>query len=545
MNNIKTISKYTFLEEFFPYYPKKNVSNLPKSYPLRVIYFIFTYLLFGYFTMTISYSLASLYLNKEGGEVMYFAIFAIVVSLTILIFYLAKMISTFFSTKDIKLYKSLPISQGDLFIGKLIGTILSFLDFYLFLLINMGVYFYFKGFSLPVAILAIINFISMITIPYAILSFLILCVMRFTNIGSHRKLFKNIGYLILFAVIGLIYYFSFSGRNPASMGEEAEVMDSVMLALSSISNIFFNAKLYGQSLSGGLGHMLIYTLILAAISLALVFMLYKISNKIYYDAVSDSNPRKASNKSKANHEFKESSQLKAIFKRDIKNLFSNIVFLSQAIMMIIIFGVMTITIGKEFINEIDLNQDYMTMSWIFLTGFAIGLLTWVNSGFAVNDLSRERSSFYLFQTLAIDPNKHFKARFLANFTVSAIFSLILSLILAFGLGFGIKLSLIFFIGQVLSIYLATDLGLYLGSKNINTNWKKPEELSKGGVRGMIYYFLSFIYAGILFAIYVLIMNISSNGHSLAMLLVLLIILATIIIFRKLAINSYKLGFYDI
>lgn len=106
MNNIKTISKYTFLEEFFPYYPKKNVSNLPKSYPLRVIYFIFTYLLFAYFTMTISYSLANLYLNKEGGEVMYFAIFAIVVSLTILIFYLAKMISTFFSTKDIKLYKS-------------------------------------------------------------------------------------------------------------------------------------------------------------------------------------------------------------------------------------------------------------------------------------------------------------------------------------------------------------------------------------------------------------------------------------------------------
>mgnify|MGYP007008882931 FL=1 len=134
---------------------------------------------------------------------------------------------------------------------------------------------------------------------------------------------------------------------------------------------------------------------------------------------------------------------------------------------------------------------------------------------------------------------------MANFTVSAIFSLILSLILAFGLGFGIKLSLIFFIGQVLSIYLATDLGLYLGSKNINTNWKKPEELSKGGVRGMIYYFLSLIYAGILFAIYVLIMNISSYGHSLAMLVVLLVIVATIIIFRKLAINSYKLGFYDI
>lgn len=547
MNNIKTISKYTFLEQFFPYYPNKNVSNLPKSYPLRVLYLIFTYFIFVYFTLMISHSLGVAYLNQAGGEVMYFAMFGIVVTLTIIVFYLPKMISTFFSTKDIKLYKTLPIGQADLFVGKLLGSVLSFVDFYIFFLVNMAVYIHFRGFSLPVLLLGILNFIGVIIIPYSILSLLLLVIMRFTNLGSHRKLFKNIGYIILFVIIGGVYYLSFNGGKSTGIGEEGQMLSSVMGVLASISNVFFSAKLYGQSLSAGLSHMLIYTLLIAAISIVLIFITYKLSGKIYYDAVSDGTAKKSTKKSVANTDFKQGSQVQAIFKRDIKNLFSNIVFLSQAIMMVIIFGVMTLTLGKDIIAEMNLSQENMNIArfWAFFAGFAIGLLTWVNSGFAANDLSREHSSFYLFQTLPIDPKSHYKARFLANFVTSAVFALVLGLILAFGFGFGIEIGLMFIIGQLVSIYLATNLGLYLGSKNINTNWTKPEELSKGGVKGMIYYFLSLIYIGLLVGLYVFIMAITEASFAIAGLVVILIIVATIIPFRKLAIKAYKNGFYDV
>ena len=547
MNNIKTISKYTFLEQFFPYYPKKNVSNLPKSYPLRVLYLIFTYFIFVYFTLMISHSLGAVYLSQEGGEVMYFAMFGIVVTLTILIFYLPKMISTFFSTKDIKLYKTLPIGQADLFVGKLLGSVLSFVDFYIFFLVNMAVYIHFRGFSLSVLLLGILNFIGVIIIPYSILSLLLLVIMRFTNLGSHRKLFKNIGYIILFVIIGGVYYLSFNGGKSTGLGKEGQILSSVMGALASISNVFFSAKLYGQSLSAGPSHMLIYTLLIAAISIVLIFITYKLSGKIYYDAVSDGTAKKSTKKSVANTDFRQDSQVQAIFKRDIKNLFSNIVFLSQAIMMVIIFGVMTLTLGKDIIADMNLSQENMNIArfWAFFAGFGIGLLTWVNSGFAANDLSREHSSFYLFQTLPIDPKSHYKARFLANFTTSAVFALVLGLILAFGFGFGIEIGFMFIIGQLVSIYLATNLGLYLGSKNINTNWTKPEELSKGGVKGMIYYFLSLIYIGLLVGLYVFIMAITEASFAIAGLVVILIIVATIIPFRKLAIKAYKNGFYDV
>ena len=478
---------------------------------------------------------------------MYFAMFGIVVTLTILIFYLPKMISTFFSTKDIKLYKTLPIGQADLFVGKLLGSVLSFVDFYIFFLVNMAVYIHFRGFSLSVLLLGILNFIGVIIIPYSILSLLLLVIMRFTNLGSHRKLFKNIGYIILFVIIGGVYYLSFNGGKSTGLGKEGQILSSVMGALASISNVFFSAKLYGQSLSAGPSHMLIYTLLIAAISIVLIFITYKLSGKIYYDAVSDGTAKKSTKKSVANTDFRQDSQVQAIFKRDIKNLFSNIVFLSQAIMMVIIFGVMTLTLGKDIIADMNLSQENMNIArfWAFFAGFGIGLLTWVNSGFAANDLSREHSSFYLFQTLPIDPKSHYKARFLANFTTSAVFALVLGLILAFGFGFGIEIGFMFIIGQLVSIYLATNLGLYLGSKNINTNWTKPEELSKGGVKGMIYYFLSLIYIGLLVGLYVFIMAITEASFAIAGLVVILIIVATIIPFRKLAIKAYKNGFYDV
>jgi hypothetical protein len=546
MNNIKTISKYTFLEQFFPYYPNKKATNLPNSYPLRIIYLSFTYLLFIYFTGVFSHSIGKLYLSQENGEAMYFTLFGIALTLTILIFYLAKMLSTFFSIKDTNLYKTLPIGQGELFIGKLFGSVFSFIDFYVLFIISIAVYFYFKGFDLGVLIFGIINFLSLIMIPYTILTGLILVIMKFTNVGKHRKLFKNIGYIILFFIVGMIYYFSFS-KNNSSPESNGQVFNSVIDTLSGISNVFFSSKLYGMSLSGSIINKIVYTLILFAISAVLVFILYKLADNFYYDALENKRSSKSSKKEVVNIDFKRNSQVKTIFKRDIKNLFSNIVFISQAIIMIIIFAIMSFNIGKDIISDMGNRPDLNTFRfWMFLAGYSLGILIWINSGFASNDLSREHSSFYLFQTLPINPRSHYRARFLTNFLASSIFSLILSIIAAIALKTEIIGALAFFIGQELAIILATNMGLYMGSKNIKTNWNKPEELSKSGIQGAIFYFAGLIYVAIIILLYIFVTNEYGQRYNiLASIIDLIIIFATIIPFRQLAIKAYKKGFYDI
>ena len=136
MNNIKTIAKYHFKEAFFPYYPSKKAPNMPNNYFLRVILFIFTYLTLSFIVFSLMNALAGTFLVGEGGESMYFTFFGMIIVMMIFVFYIPKILSDFFSDKKINIYKTLPVGEGELFIGKLLGEIGSFVDYFLFLFIT-------------------------------------------------------------------------------------------------------------------------------------------------------------------------------------------------------------------------------------------------------------------------------------------------------------------------------------------------------------------------------------------------------------------------
>lgn len=548
MNNLWTIAKYQFLEAFFPYYPKKKAFNLPNNYFLRLLVLLSSYVVLGFMVYGFMGGTAILYLNREHGEVMYFTFFAMMLSLMVIVFYIPKILSGFFSDKSIKIYKTLPIGQGELFIGKLLGEVGSFVDYLLLLIIALIIYFSYKGFNFLVLLLGIINFFPVILIPYSILTILILLIMRFTNAGRHRKLFKNIGYIILFAIMGLIYYFAYSDKSQKLSKMDPDSIKRTMEGFEGISNVFFNSKLFGLSLGGNSKEKLLFTLILLAVAALLLFLAYRLANRFYFDSLSESEG--SSDKKKqvkiSDENFKSNSQVGAILKRDIKNLFSNIVFLSPAISMSVVFGVLGFTTFRNLIKDMaDSNiSDPEMRFWIFLIGFLLGLLMWINSGMATASLSREHKSFYLFQTLPIDPKSHFKARFFSSILVMGAFNFLLSIVYSLALYLGVKNGGLFFLGMMLSSITAGFEGLYLGSKNIKTNWNKPEELSKGGLKNFLYYLLSLVFVALLIGCFVFLKNKTGNFIIGAIVDLIIIILSTGIL-AKLAIKSYKNGFYDV
>lgn len=548
MNNLRTIAKYQFLEAFFPYYPKKKAFNMPDNYFLRILVFLSTYLVLGFMVYGFMAGMGMVYLTRENGEVMYFTFFAMMISLMVIVFYIPKILSGFFSDKSIKIYKTLPIGQGELFIGKLLGEVGSFVDYLLLLLIALIIYFSYKGFNFLVLLLGIINFFPVILIPYSILTILILLIMRFTNAGRHRKLFKNIGYIILFAIMGLIYYFAYSDKSQKLSKMDPDSIRRTVEGFSGVSNVFFNSKLFGLSLGGDTKEKLIFTLILLAVSALLLFLTYRLANRFYFDSLSESEG--SSDKKKqvkiSDENFKSNSQVGAILKRDIKNLFSNIVFLSPAISMSVVFGVLGFTTFRNLIKDMaDSNiSDPEMRFWIFLIGFLLGLLMWINSGMATASLSREHKSFYLFQTLPIDPKSHFKARFFSAIFVMGVFNLLLSIVYSLALYLGVKNGGLFFLGMMLSSITAGFEGLYLGSKNIKTNWNKPEELSKGGLKNFLYYLASLVFVALLIGCFVFLKNKTGNFIIGAIVDLIIIIVSTGIL-AKLAIKSYKNGFYDV
>lgn len=170
---------------------------MPKNYFLRVLTLLIGYIFMAYFAFIIMYAVGQIFLGQADGDSMYFTYFGIMVSLTILVFHLPQIISNIFSDKKISIYKTLPLKPGELFIGKVLGDVLSFVDYLLFLLITFIIYFTNKGFSIKILVFALVNFFSLIFTTYGLLTFLILILMRFTNVGEHRKLVKTIGYVIL------------------------------------------------------------------------------------------------------------------------------------------------------------------------------------------------------------------------------------------------------------------------------------------------------------------------------------------------------------
>lgn len=550
MNNIKTIARYAFWESFFPFFKNKKIANLPKNHFLRIVTLLIGYIFMAYFSYLIMFVVGKIFLPNPDGDSMYFTYFGIMVSLTILVFHLPQIISNIFSDKKISIYKTLPLKPGELFIGKVLGDVLSFVDYLLFLLITFIIYFINRGFSIKILVFALVNFFNLIFTTYGLLTFLILILMRFTNVGEHRKLVKTIGYVILFAILGVFYAYPMLNDNGSSARETGQAISMAIEQIEGISNVFFTSKLFGKAVGGDLFNNIIYTLVFLASSALIGYGLYKFADKNYYDSLGKESSKNHKNKGEENLSrvnLKAGSQVSAIFKRDIKTLFSNVVFLAATIPMFIIFGTLGAKTGSEIRKDASglFFADPEIRFWIFLIGFLLAVMIWANSGFANTALSREHKSFYLFQSLPIDYKKHFKARLIAANLISFAFNLILTILFTLTVKFGTTNGLILFLGMGLGSILANSFALYTGSKNIKINWTKPEEINKGNFKGLLYYFLSLIFIGLLAIINVLLSKLFANAPYIGWIIVSIILVVVTLLSIKLALSSYKKGFYDI
>src|SRR5574344_1501912 len=319
--NIFTIAKYAFKEELFPFMPKKIVPNMPKSYLGRLVLLLWTYVFFGFIFTGIFKGSAMIYVGNNM-EYMYFVTFAMSITLMIFVFYLPQILSRLYTKGAIENYQTMPVSEGELFLGKLFGGVFGFFDFFLYFCIGLFIYFVEAGFDPWVLVMGIILYFPMIFLPYGILSLVLLLLKKFTNVNRHEKLVKTIGYLLMFAMMAAIYYFSFSASNPDNIEGINVDVSQVTDILGTVSNVFFNAKFFGLALAGTMKERMIFTGLILVLAFVIGFISYKLANKFYYEAVFDEHLDTSKKEVKATKDVKieAGSQFKAVFKKDLKTL---------------------------------------------------------------------------------------------------------------------------------------------------------------------------------------------------------------------------------
>ena len=545
--NILTLAKYSLKESFFPYMPRKTVPNMPKSYLGRILILLWTYVFFGAVFTGVFKASAYIYVANDMAY-MYFVTFAISITLMVFVFYLPQIFSNLYTKSAIANYQTMPITEGELFVGKVFGGVLSFVDFLLYLAIGLVIYFGEAGFDPWVLVMGILLYFPMIYLPYGILSLFLLIIKKFTNVNRHAKLFKTIGYLIMFAIMGGIYFLSFSASNPNATGKMNVDINQIKDMLGMVSNVFFNAKIFGLAIAGDVSQRLIFTGLLLGLCLILALISYKIADKFYYEAVFDEHLD--TSKREANHKkdvkIESGSQFKAIFKKDLKTLFSNIVFLASPITMAIIIITMGYTQARIAIKDsgIDpLAPEFLLVA--FLISLSVGLFIWINGGLANTSLSREGRSFYLIQTLPIDPKSHMRARFLSAYLIACGANLILALAFTFMLKLRILGGLVIFLGLSISAAFATLISLYFGTFMIYTQWKKPQDIQRGGgLKAVGLYIGSLIVMGLIGFIVFIITEATDNiiiGAGAAIIVVLII---TFLVYKA-TLKKYTKGFMDV
>lgn len=546
-SNILTLAKYSLKESFFPYMPRKTVPNMPKSYLGRILILLWTYVFFGAVFTGVFKASAYIYVANDMAY-MYFVTFAMSMTLMVFIFYLPQIFSNLYTKSAIANYQTMPITEGELFVGKVFGGVLGFVDFLVYLAIGLFIYFGEAGFDPWVLVMGILLYFPMIYLPYGILSLFLLIIKKFTNVNRHAKLFKTIGYLIMFALMGVIYYFSFSASNPDAMSKVNIDMTKITNTISTVSNVFFNAKIFGLAIAGSLKEKIIFTGLLLVLCLILTFISYKLADKFYYEAVFDEHLDTSKREATPSKDIKieAGSQFKAIFKKDLKTLFSNIVFLSGPITMAIILIVMGFGQSKILLKEVDINprgQEFLLFA--FLISLGVGLFIWINGGLANTSLSREGKSFYLIQTLPIDPKSHIKARFASAYLVTCGVNLIIAVVFTFMLKLKILGGLVIFLGLSISAAFATLISLYFGTFMIYTKWKKPQEIQQGGgLKAVGLYLGSLAIMGLLGFMVFIITEATDNiiiGAGAAILAVLVI---TFLVYRA-CLKKYTKGFMDV
>ena len=546
-SNIFTIAKYAFKEELFPFMPKKTVPNMPKSYLGRLVLLLWTYVFFGFIFTGIFKGSAMIYVGNDM-EYMYFVTFAMSITLMIFLFYLPQILSRLYTKGAIANYQTMPVSEGELFLGKLFGGVLGFFDFFLYFCIGLFIYFGEAGFDPWVLIMGVILYFPMIFLPYGILSVILLILKKFTNVNRHEKLVKTIGYLLMFAMMGAIYFFSFNASNPDVVGKVNVDISQVTDVLGTVSNVFFNAKFFGLALAGAGKERLIFTGLILVSTFVIGFIAYKLADKFYYEAVFDEHldTSKKEVSRKKDVKIEAGSQFKAIFKKDIKTLFSNIVFLASPITMAIMIIVMGFGQSKILLREANINPQTPEFLLIaFLISLAVGIFIWINGGIANTSLSREGRSFYLIQTMPIDPKSHMRARFLSAYLIACGVNLIVALAFTFMIKLSVLGGLVIFLGLSISAAFATLISLYFGTFMIYTQWKKPQDIQRGGgLKAVGLYIGSLIVMGLLGFMVYIITQATDNiiiGAGSAIIAVLIIVF---LVYRA-SLKKYTKGFMDV
>lgn len=487
---LKTLLKKDLYLNFIA--PLKKPSKRGGSFKALSVFglaILFIYLGFLYLMLILAFIIP---MAKNGMSNTVLMAFFGFVSIGVLIFTSANIISKIYYSKDVEILLPLPIRRNNIYLSKILGSalpslVISFIIFVpmVFPLIRFANLSFLKFFSI------IFLNLSNIIFTILILSTLLILFMRaFAGIGGLKNLLQTLGSIIIICVTLLPQIMNRSENS--SIFNENNLVHFIKLLFPQVHLL---NKIYGMS---DLPAFSLSFFILIAMAIILYVLSFPLS-KIMIAGVLKTNVQ--SSRVWHSRENKNTSIVLSLAKKDVVNVLRTPVYffnLASASFMLPFFISLpffkrreNISIVQNFFDNIEIyGFDKINLFFAFmLTVFFYAAFM---TPLSLTSITREGKNIYIMQTLPIAYEDQVSGRLLGSTIFQVVSTLPIIIFLSYLTKFNILYILSMLCGAILGSYASSSFGIFFGIKYPKLNWENPQDAVKRNFPVFIFGILNMI-----------------------------------------------------
>ncbi|WJH37356.1 hypothetical protein N6H14_13845 [Paenibacillus sp. CC-CFT747] len=341
----------------------------------------------------------------------------------------------------------------------------------------------------------VLVFLALPVIPLIIASFFSMVIMRFTNIGKRKDLFRMIGGVAaVFSGIAFnVIFQSFSRQMNDQAKLESLLQQGNNSLLNTFTGIFPSSRFAAGALVDPASLRGLANLGLFLGATALLFLLFLLLGEwLYFRGVmglSESfSTRKVVTGERLDRMTASSSALKALTFKELRVLFRTPAFFINCVLMNFLFPIIfliPLLTQPDLIGKVRDSGRYLengsTAALVLAVGFTFLLFTAASSASSTTSFSREGQGFYILKHLPVSYGKMIAAKVITSLLLSAV-GLVLLLGTLFVLvkppvGFALALTAAAAAGML----LVTLTGMLFDLRSPKLNWDNEQKAVKQNV----------------------------------------------------------------
>jgi ABC-2 type transport system permease protein len=403
-----------------------------------------------------------------------------------LIFGLYYVISAFYFSRDLEMLIPLPLRPFEVMASKfaviVVNEYLTVAIIVLPVVIAFGVL---AGGGPGYWVNAVLVYMALPVLPLAVVSVLVVSMMRVVNISRKKDILVLIGSILMLAVVfGFQFLVQQAGNSSIHSQDVAAFLSSPDSLLSSIGAWFPPSIWAGKAIAGGFSREGVTNLIFLLGSSFVVFVaLMLLSERLFYRGVLGLSEISMRRQQLTRHEMSQRVSsgrraIAAIFGREWRIMNRTPVFLLNGVIIVILFPFILMFLARpSATSSLIMLFSGRAVFAILLSALFMTISCCIN-GVSSSAFSREGSQFWISKVIPVSPWEQVVAKFLHSYLVSIMGIVAASVVIIVFLHLKAVLLIAAMGLALITIALLTAIGMMIDLARPLLDWTNPQKAIK-------------------------------------------------------------------